>query len=78
MLRNNRELDLEQAIWFFCEASTFCSSHADLNSLAYAATNYLNIKEEDLFGKLWQPPKSFVPKEILSGTKETETWDSTL
>ena len=43
MLRNKRELDLEQAIWFFCFASTFCSSHTDPNSHACLAIKFLNI-----------------------------------
>ena len=33
--------------------STYCSSHADPNSPAFVAINFLNIiKEEDLFVKL--------------------------
>ena len=44
MLRNKSELDLEQAIWFFCVASTF--------ALACVEINFLNIKEEDMFGKV--------------------------
>jgi len=43
MLRNKRELYLEQAIW---------SSHADPNSFAYGAIKFLNVKEEHLFVKL--------------------------
>jgi len=37
---------------FSCVASTFCSSHAGQNSLACIVINFLNIKEEDMFGKL--------------------------
>ena len=44
----------------FCEASTFCSSHADLNSLAYAAIEnpllpdpaFVTPKKKNLFNQL--------------------------
>ena len=55
MLRNKKRIRFGAGylfFFFFCVASTFCSSHTDPNSLACIAIKFLNIQEEDLFGKL--------------------------